>query len=105
MKRIMPAIFLVALIFVSCYEDKEGVLISRKFIDDSTYEIVCKGFPKRELDGVARIESSKRAALMNAYYFAQNTFDDSVAPERDGMAREFKIRDEYAIVKYVIKKE
>ncbi len=82
----------------------ENVLIRGEFLDDTTYLIVCRGFPEQGLVGLQRIESSKRAALLNAYYFIRGTFGDKVAPDREGRVDKFKIMADYAVVYYIVKK-
>ena len=84
--------------------DRE-VLISKGFVNDYSYSIVCKGFPKEDLSGVSRIESAKRAALLSAYYYVQQIFDDSVAPDKDGKVQKYEISENYAIVHYLIQKK
>jgi hypothetical protein len=106
--------FLIAALFVTACSGQprvaggapsiEDVLISRGFIDNNTYRIVCRGYPQGGLDGIQKIESSKRGALLNAYYFVQNIFDDSVAPDKDGRVEKFEVMSDYAIVHYVISK-
>jgi hypothetical protein len=105
MRKILFVFFMLPLFFISCYESDGNVLISKKFIDDNTYEIICKGLPKASLTGVARIESSKRAALLNAYFFTRNMFGNSVIPDKEGTAEDFNIKDDYAVVTYVIRKK
>lgn len=82
----------------------EDVLIKKGFVDDNTYQIVCRGYPQEGLAGIQKIESSKRAALLNAYYFVKNTFGESVAPDRDGKADKFDIAKDFAVVHYILKK-
>jgi hypothetical protein len=108
------AIFVIMVSAVSCSEritvkssgpSIEDVLISRGFINDNSYRIVCRGYPQGGLDGVQKVESSKRGALLNAYYFVQAVFDDSVAPDRDGKAEKFDVMNDYAIVHYLVTKK
>lgn len=79
-------------------------LVSEKFISDNTYEVVCRGFPKQGLEGYQKHESAKRAALLNAYYFARARFDDSVQPDRDGTVVKYDVMDEFVIIQYRIQK-
>jgi len=79
-------------------------LISEKFISDTEYEIVCIGLPKEGLEGLQKEESAKRAALLSAYYYSKNRFDDTVKPDMDGRAKEFKMFDDHAELKYIITK-
>ena len=79
-------------------------LISEKFISDNEYEIVCLGYPKEGLRGVQKEESAKRAALLNAYYFSKNRFDETVSPDQDGKMVKLTMFDDHAELKYVISK-
>ncbi len=113
MKGKALAIIAVVVFFTACTDQKlvksqapsiEDVLVNRGFIDNNTYRIVCKGYPQQGLEGIQKVESSKRAALLNAYYFVQNYFDDFVAPDRDGKAVKFDIFNDYAVVHYIVTK-
>ena len=106
---ILPVIAVV-LIITGCSSSSEGLvssvpsLIKEGFTSDTEYEIICRGYPKEGLQGVMKDESGKRAALLNAYYFAGKKFDDSVAPDKDGKAERFVLNQDHAIVYYRIKK-
>lgn len=111
MKKINLAIIVVSMfIFAACSGDAvksvQSIpnLISEKFISDTEYEIVCTGFPKEGLSGVQKEESAKRAALLNAYYFSKNRFDDTVRPDVDGKMVKFTMYDNYVEIKYIISK-
>jgi hypothetical protein len=84
--------------------DRE-VLISKGFVNDTSYSIVCKGYPKEDLSGVSRIESAKRAALLSAYYYVQQIFSDSVAPDKDGKVQNYEVGEDFAIIHYLIQKK
>lgn len=98
------------LIFLSCSGDPvksvQSVpsLISEKFISDTEYEIVCIGYPKEGLKGIQKEESAKRAALLNAYYFSKNRFDETVNPDQDGKVAKLTMFDDYAEINYVLTK-
>ena len=79
-------------------------LISKGFIDDNSFRVVCRGFPEEGLTGVERTESAKRAALLSAYAFIQAEFIDKVAPDRDGKVEKFEVGNDAAIVYYVVSK-
>jgi hypothetical protein len=83
----------------------EDVLIRKGFVDDNSYRIVCRGYPQQGLEGIQKTESSKRGALLNAYYFVQTLFDDSVAPDRDGKAEKFEVMNDFAVVYYLVTKK
>ncbi|PKL38098.1 MAG: hypothetical protein CVV44_13100 [Spirochaetae bacterium HGW-Spirochaetae-1] len=104
MKRLLIWITLFAVMAGGCARNERSALISKKFIDDNTYEIVCRGFPMAETEGIARFESAKRAALMNAYFYTRQTFNDTVFPDRDGDVNRVEVGNDYAVVYYVIKK-
>ena len=111
MKKIkLIAVICSLLIFSSCSADpgknvrSAPVLIKEGFISDTEYEIVCIGIPKDGLTGVQKEESAKRAALLNAYYYAKNRFDDTVHPDRDGKTEKMTMFDDHAELKYVISK-
>lgn len=80
-------------------------LISEEFTSDDTYEIICRGFPKQGLTGVQKEESAKRAALLNAYYFVQARFDNTVKPDTDGIVVRYEVQDEFVIVYYRVTKK
>ncbi len=111
MKHFIPAAIIISLfIMISCSSDPDITvqalpgLISEGFISDTEYEIVCIGYPKEGLTGVQKEESAKRAALLSAYYFTKNKFDDTVNPDQDGKAQKFTVYDDRAELKYVITK-
>lgn len=79
-------------------------LISEGFTSDTEYEIVCIGYPKEGLTGIQKEESAKRAALLTAYYFSKNRFDDTVNPDQDGKIIKLTQFDDRAELKYVITK-
>lgn len=82
----------------------DEVLIKKTFRDDDTWLIIVRGFPNKDLEGIARLESAKRAALLNAYYFARLNFDDTIAPDRDGTVVQWEVSRICAVVHYIIKK-
>lgn len=90
--------------FGSGSKKTDEVLIKKGFRDDNSWIVIVRGYPKQDLTGVARMESAKRAALLNAYYFAKLTFDDTVAPDTDGKAVKWEISRMSAVVHYVISK-
>ncbi len=105
---------LVLMVFVAVVAgcDQAGVtsggpresLISRGFIDDNTYKIVCRGYPLDGLKGIQKIESSKRAALLSAYYYIKETFNESVAPDKDGKTEKIEVTSDHAVLHYVVRK-
>jgi hypothetical protein len=80
-------------------------LISQGFVDDDTYRVVCRGFPLKGSTGLQKVESSKRAALLGAYYYIKNAFNESVAPDKDGKAEKFEYMSDYVVVHYVVQKK
>jgi len=109
-KIILSSIILSLVIFSSCSVDPgKNVrsvpnLISEKFLNDTEYEIICLGFPKQGLSGVQKEESAKRAALLNAYFYSKNRFDETVNPDLDGRTVKLAMFDDHAELTYVIKK-
>jgi hypothetical protein len=88
---------------------KSGVqreaLISKGFIDDNAYRVVCRGYPQEGLAGVQQAESAKRAALLSAYYFIKRDFTDAVRPDKDGSAEKFDLQEDHAVVYYMVRKK
>ena len=111
MKKIILAALIFSLFIISSCSSDPGInvqalpgLISEGFTSDTEYEIVCIGYPKEGLTGVQKEESAKRAALLNAYYFSKNRFDETVDPDLDGKAQKFTMYDDRAELIYVITK-
>lgn len=86
-------------------EGPRETLISKGFVDDNTWKVVCRGYPLEDLKGIQRSESSKRAALLGAYYYIQETFNESVAPDRDGKTEKIEIMEDHAVLYYVVRKK
>ena len=84
---------------------KKEPLISQGFVDDDTYRVVCRGYPLEGSTGVQMIESSKRAALLGAYYYIKNAFNESVAPDKDGKAEKFDYMGDHVVVHYMVQKK
>ena len=111
--RINITFIIVTLLFLSvgCDEKsaengiKKEPLISQGFVDDDTYKVVCRGYPLEGSTGIQKTESSKRAALLGAYYYIQNAFNESVAPDRDGKAEKFEFMSDHVVVHYVVQKK
>lgn len=110
MKRIIILLAGVLILSVlSCFNDIKNVqniptLVKEGFITDNEYEIVCIGFPKEGLTGIQKDESSKRAALLNAYYYTGARFDETVKPDMDGKVTKMELSETHATVHYVISK-
>ena len=110
--KIIAALTLAAIASLSC-SDKNGrkgpafreSLISKGFVDDNTYRVVCRGFPLAGAEDVQKVESAKRAAILNAYAFIKSEFGDRVAPDREGKVEKMDIRDDHVILYFVIKKK
>lgn len=105
------AVLAVLAAVVSC--DRKGgmteparreALVSKGFIDDNTYGIVCRGYPADGTAGVQKTESAKRAALLGAYYVAQEVFTGAVAPDRDGATKKIEYLEDHVVLHYVIAK-
>ncbi len=83
--------------------DKGSILIKSTFIDDTSYMIVCKGFPREGLEGVQAMETAKEAALLNAQMIAKDVFADSVDVVRQGTIGRYDTGDGYAVITYIIR--
>ncbi|MDY6935636.1 MAG: hypothetical protein SVZ03_15615 [Spirochaetota bacterium] len=106
MKKII--IFILVLLFTSgsCEQNKErDVLIKKWFKDSNTYIIVCKGYPKSGSSGLARIETAKEAALINAQYLAKGIFKETLDVITNGTIEDYKIYDDYVVINYIITKK
>lgn len=84
---------------------KQEVLLSRGFVDDNTYRVVCRGYPPEGLSGIQQAESSKRAALLSAYYFIGQVFNENVAPDRDGRIEKIEYMSDHAVLHYVVSRK
>jgi len=80
-------------------------LIREGFLSKNSYEILCYGFPKDELQGIQRAQSAKRAAILNAYYFTKQRFNDTVKPDMDGKIKKITVDDDYAVIHFIINKK
>ncbi|MCU0845930.1 MAG: hypothetical protein MUC76_13505 [Spirochaetes bacterium] len=101
------AVVAIVLMFSGCWprkaNDRQSILIKNHFIDDTSYMIVCKGYPREGLEGVQAMETAKEAALMNAQMVAKDFFIDSVDVVRQGTVDRYDTADGYAVVTYIIK--
>ncbi len=105
MRRFLFLLLLISLSsHVSCYEKESRDMLEKKdFLDNNTYIIVCKGWPKESLTGKARIESAKEAALINAQFIAKDIFKSPVDPVINGTIEKYDIQDDYVRIYYIIK--
>lgn len=85
--------------------DRSAILVKKEFVNDNTYVIICRGFPREGLEGLQAVETAKEAALLNAQIIARETFNDSVDVVKGGSVEGYDIheRDGYAQIRYVIK--
>jgi hypothetical protein len=81
---------------------KKEVIVKKYFEDDNTFIIECKGFPKDGLEGKARIESAKEAALINAQICSRDLFNESVDVIRNGEIHKYDIEDDYVVIHYAV---
>lgn len=84
---------------------KKDVVVKTYFKDKNTFIIECKGFPKEGLEGKARVESAKEAALINAQLCSRDLFDESVDVIRNGEIHKYTVEDDYVIIEYAIIKK
>ncbi len=123
MKKIFFLIFLIVM-FSSCVKEdkdakqepnvmdlpglsedvKKDVIVNKYFKDDNTFIIECKGYPNEGLEGKARVESAKEAALINAQMCSRDLFDASVDVFRNGEIKKYDIQGDYVVIQYVISK-
>lgn len=105
------AIIVLAIALTGCDQPSvksagpEAALINKGFVDDNTYRVVCRGYPLGGLTGTQQQESSKRAALLHAYYIIQSVFNDSVAPDRDGRTEKIEYMRDHAVLYYAVHKK
>ena len=107
MKKHIIIVILFLIPFLYCdsgKDDPNRIVISKKFIDENNFEIICRGLPLEGSEGIEKEESAKRAALLNIYYFSKKIFKDSVSPEIDGSIEEVIYNKDDAIVRYIITK-
>lgn len=109
-KRSLLFIFVMVFLSVmSCDEGgggaASGALVSRKFISSDEYRIVCRGYPLKDSRGLARIESARWAARMNAEHYARKVFGRTVDPARDGEIIRYRDYEDYSVIYFVIKKK
>ena len=110
-KSLLLLSVITVLIFSGC--DSVGVksqgpreaLVSKGFVDDDTWKVVCRGYPLEGLRGIQKTESSKRAALLGAYYYVQETFTDAVAPDKDGKTEKIELAGDHAVLHYIVHKK
>ncbi|MBN2039762.1 MAG: hypothetical protein JW864_06955 [Spirochaetes bacterium] len=101
----MKKIILLALMLTlfSCEEkNRNEYTVEKRFHDNDTYEIICKGLPKDSLTGKARIESAKEAALINAQFIAKDIFEEPVDVVKNGTIKKYDINADSVIIYYVI---
>lgn len=103
MKMMNRCTFLLLLVFMpTLFAHGDGILVKKYFRNKHTFVIVCRGYPKEDLTGEARIESAKEAALINAQFITRALFDDSVDVFRYGTIEKYRVYSNYAVVYYVI---
>lgn len=107
MKR--SALLALFCLFLSCYPETEvsnnkEVVVEKSFRDDNTFVIVCNGWPKDTLTGLARAQSAREAALINAQFSSKDLFDESIDTVKNGTVEKYEVLDDYARVYYVITK-
>ncbi len=83
----------------------EDSLIVKKFTGRNTYLIVCRGFPLPDADKDTIIPSARHAARLNAYHFAETTFDETVDVYKDGRVLKFIVKEDHVVIYYEIRKK
>ena len=82
-------------------ENRRVVLIKRYFHDDSTYVIVCKGYPKEGSAGKTAIDLAREAALINAQMIAKERFTIDVV--KHGIVEKYTDFEGYSVIYYKVK--
>lgn len=108
MKNITILLIVMSMIFISCSQQisiqgKPDVLVKKYLKDDSTYVIVCKGYPKPDTTGIQATETAKEAALLNAQYIARGIFSEEVDVIKNGIVDGFSINADYVVITYSIR--
>ncbi len=109
MKQYISIVLLgIAFIMLSCSQQisiqgKPDVLVKKYLKDDSTYVIMCKGYPKPDTTGIQATETAKEAALLNAQYIARGLFSDEVDVIKDGIVDGFLVNPDYVVITYSIR--
>ena len=107
MKRVLQLTIIITfciLIAGGCARNRGGVLVSQKFLNNHTYEIVCWGYATEGTKGVARMESAKRSALMNIYAYLSQTFEGPINVTRDGRVEKVEVEGDAVKVYYILRK-
>jgi hypothetical protein len=79
-------------------------IVSKGFLDDDRYRIVCKGNIPKDLSGPAAFESGKRAALLAAYVTAKSHFGDNFPADKLGTIEKVEQEGDHVVVQYLVKK-
>lgn len=110
MKQYISILFFISFAFIllSCSQQisiqgKPDVLVKKYLKDDSTYVIMCKGYPKPDTTGIQATETAKEAALLNAQYIARGIFSEEVDVIKDGIVDGFSINPDYVVITYSIR--
>lgn len=108
MKTIFPVLFMIISLFAACSQQLSiqgtpDVLVDKYLKDDSTYVIICKGYPKPGTTGIQATATAKEAALLNAQFIARGIFSDDVDVIKDGLVENFVINPDHVILTYTIK--
>ena len=103
-------IFIIGLLvmLISCSQQisiqgKPDVLVKKYLKDDSTYVIICKGYPKPGTSGIQATETAKEAALLNAQYIARGIFTEDIDVVKDGIVDGFSINQDFVVITYSIR--
>ena len=89
---------------INGYKAKD-VIISTKFTDNNTLEIICKGFPLKGSTNLQKKLTMQKNAQLNAIYFAKEILNDSVDPTKDGHIERIEVNENYITITYIIKKQ
>ena len=82
-------------------ESRRTVLIKKYFHDNSTYVIVCKGYPKEGSTGKPAVDLAREAALINAQVIAKERFTIDVV--KHGFVEKYTDFEGYSVIYYKVK--
>ncbi len=80
-----------------------GTLIKRYFKDDTTYVIICKGYPKPGTRSGEAIGTAREAALINAQVLAGEVFKSGIDVVTAGSPERYIDEKGYAMIYYIVR--
>ncbi len=80
------------------------VILSKKFLNNNTYQIVARGYPATDAEGIKKRITAKEAALLNAQGVASTLFSKSLDVVKSGKVFKYSFNGRYATLYYRIHK-